>query len=438
MPTPAAHVLSLRANFSWTFAGNVVYSGCQWAMLTALAKLGSREMVGQFTLGLAVTAPVILLTNMQLRSLQATDAMREYTFGHYLGLRLLTTPLALLIIAGIIIASGYSGEVALVIASVGAAKAFESISDVFYGLLQQHERMDRIALSMITKGALSLAAMAGGVYITHSALWGTLGLAVSWALVLVCYDIRNGARILAQDARAADVTSSPLGRWQGLRPLWDAHRLMTLVWLALPLGLVLMLMSLTDNVPRYAIERYLGLGGLGIYGALVYVLVAGTTLINALVQATSPRLARHYAVGDVRAFRALLLKLIGVSVLLGAVGLLVAFVAGRQILGWLYRPEYAKHVDVFLWLLVAAEFDYLASVLGSGLTVARYLRVQVPISITAVVVAVTMATLLVPMHGLIGAAWALCAAYAVKTTLNGATMVYVLGPRARPPMKERM
>jgi hypothetical protein len=31
--------LSLRRNFSWTLAGNVVYAGCQWGMLVALAKL---------------------------------------------------------------------------------------------------------------------------------------------------------------------------------------------------------------------------------------------------------------------------------------------------------------------------------------------------------------------------------------------------------------
>ena len=88
--------------FSWTFAGNVVYSGSQWGMLMVLAKLGSPEMVGQFALGLAVTAPVIMFANLQLRGVQATDARREYRFGHYLALRLFTTALAILVITGIV------------------------------------------------------------------------------------------------------------------------------------------------------------------------------------------------------------------------------------------------------------------------------------------------------------------------------------------------
>ena len=43
--------------------------------------------------------------------------------------------------------------------AVALAKAIESVSDVFYGSLQQHERMDRIAISMILKGIVSLAAL---------------------------------------------------------------------------------------------------------------------------------------------------------------------------------------------------------------------------------------------------------------------------------------
>ena len=38
---------SLRWNFSWTFVGNIIYSGCQWGMLVVLAKVGNPEMVGQ-------------------------------------------------------------------------------------------------------------------------------------------------------------------------------------------------------------------------------------------------------------------------------------------------------------------------------------------------------------------------------------------------------
>jgi O-antigen/teichoic acid export membrane protein len=187
--------LSLRRNFSWTFTGNLVYAASQWGMLVLLAKLGSPEMVGQFTFGLAVTA-VMMFTNLQLRAIQATDARQEYSFNDYLTLRLLGTVLAFLIITGITLTSGYPSKLSLVILVIGFSKGIESISDVFYGLIQQHERMDWISISSMIKGILSLLMLDLGMILTHSVLGGTIGLLIAWTLVLVCYDIPRGILLL--------------------------------------------------------------------------------------------------------------------------------------------------------------------------------------------------------------------------------------------------
>jgi hypothetical protein len=82
--------LSLKANFSWTLAGNVFYAMSQWGMLVIIAKLGTPETVGKFSLGLAIVGPILEFANLRLRQIQATDAKREYLFGHYFALRLFT------------------------------------------------------------------------------------------------------------------------------------------------------------------------------------------------------------------------------------------------------------------------------------------------------------------------------------------------------------
>jgi hypothetical protein len=88
---PVMPGLSLRSNFAWVLAGNVVYAACQWGMIVALAKLGSTLMVGQFSLGLAIATPVLMFTNLHLRAAQATDARRLYSFAEYLQLRSVMT-----------------------------------------------------------------------------------------------------------------------------------------------------------------------------------------------------------------------------------------------------------------------------------------------------------------------------------------------------------
>jgi O-antigen/teichoic acid export membrane protein len=430
--------LTLRRNFSWTFTGNLIYAASQWGMLVVLAKLGSPEMVGQFTLGLAVTAPVIMFTNLQLRGIQATDAKGDYIFSDYLGLRLIGTGLALLIIAGITLKAGYRWETSLVILTIALAKAFESISDVFYGLIQQHERMDRIAIALMIKGPLSLLFLGIGVLLTGSVVGGAVGLAIAWGLVLFGWDLRNGRLILKNSSHQKEeadllvADAEPLKGQNPLYPRWHRKTLVKLVWLALPLGFVMMLISLNTNIPRYFIERYLGERELGIFAAMSYLMVVGSMVVSALAESASPRLAKYYAAGNSTAFRTLLLKLVGVGLMLGTAGVVVAVVAGKPILTLLYKPEYAERSDLFAWLMVAAGMGYVSSFLGYGMTAARYFQVQMPLFVLVTGSSAISCLWLIPTMGVRGAAIALIIGAIVQAVFSLGVIFHALYKLRKP------
>lgn len=391
-----AKPLSLRANFSWTFAGNMIYAACQWGMLMVLAKLGTPEMVGQFSLGLAVTAPVIMFANLQLRGVQATDARREYEFGDYLALRIVSTLLALVVITGIVLLSGYQGETALVILVIGLAKAFEAMSDVYYGLFQQRERMDRIAKSMMIKGPISLAALGVGVWLTGSVLWGAVGMAVMWGLLLVVYDLRS-ARIIRRGS--AEPTM--------LTPRWQASALARLAWLALPLGIAGTLNTLNSNIPRYVVEQIAGIERLGIFSAIAYLMMATSYVINALGKVAGPRLSQYYRTGNWKAFRLFEFKLIGMGILTGSCVVIVALILGEPMLNLLYGPEYARESNVFVILAVASAIQYSYVFLGSALTAMWYFRAHTYIQVASIVLTTLLSVILVSLYGIEGAAQAM-------------------------------
>ena len=275
--------LSLRMNFAWTLAGNAVYGGAQWGMVILLAKLGSREMLGLFTLGLAVAAPVVMFTNMQLRLVQATDARHEYSFRDYFSLRLLASAAAFFIIAGAAL-STHRAEVVAVILLVGAAKCVESVSDVIWGLWQKSERLDLISISMMIKGPASLLAMWLVFSLTKNLILTTASLGVVWLILLLTYDATYARRVLRYHP------PSPC------RPTLSAQLavLRRLTWLALPLGVVGLLDSLNANVPRYSIERHLGDAALGYFAALASIMLAGNMVVGALAQSASAGLARLF------------------------------------------------------------------------------------------------------------------------------------------------
>jgi O-antigen/teichoic acid export membrane protein len=394
--------LTLRANFSWTFVGNVINAGSWFSMTIVLAKLGSPEHLGQFALGLATTAPVFMLASLRLRDVQATDAKEEYLFGDYFALRLTTTVLALLVIVGIIFVSGVQREMALIILATGGSKAIENISDAFYGLFMRHERLDRIAKSLMIKGPLSLIGLSVGFYLTGSVFWGVIGLASARAAVMLSYDFRNAILTLNPSLKRIGNNIPKALPY----PRWNARILIKLAWLALPLGVVTMLISFTSNIPRYFIEGHLGAYQLGIFAAVASFQKVAPTVVQALGRSASPRLANYYATNSAGAYQKLTLRLITIGVLLGGAGVLVALVLGRQILTLFYGPAYALP-GLFGLLMLAAGIDYIATMLLFVITSARYFKIQLPLQLLTTGSVAIACYWLIPSAGLSGAVMAL-------------------------------
>jgi O-antigen/teichoic acid export membrane protein len=388
---PAA-VPTLRANFSWTFAGNVLYSACQWGMISTLAKLGSAAIVGRFALGLAITAPIFMFTNLQLRAVQATDAQSEFAFADYFTLRLLASLAGLSAIALLVLVGRYDRETAIVILLVGLSKTFESLSDVVAGLLQKAERLDRAAVSLIIRGCASLLAFAIVFRISRSLTTALAALAAVWLAVFLLYDLRQVVMLLHVRRRFFAF------HWP---------RLALLARVSAPLGVVMTLLSLNANIPRYLLVHALGQADLGIFASLAYLLVSVNLVVNALGQSVSSRLARMFAEGDARRFRKVLAKLLAFAAFFLALGVPAAKLAGGTVLTFIYRPEYGRHVSLFVIMVATAGVSSIASFLGYAITAARVFQMQVPVVLASTLVTVLCSTVLIPRMGSRGAAFAL-------------------------------
>jgi len=384
----------------------------------ALAKLGDPAMVGQFVLGLAVTAPIIMMTNLQLRLVQATDATGQFLFGEYLGLRLVTTGLALLAIAAAIALGGYSLETSLVIGVFGLFRAVEAMSDVGYGALQQHERMDRIGRSLVIKGVVSLVVVSLSTYLTGEVLGGVVGLVIVGVGMLFFYDLPNVIWVLGRGADA-------------LRPQWSFATMARLAGLAIPLGLAAAVASLCNNIPRFFVEHYLGERQLGVFAAVTYVTLAGAPFTRAFAQSAIPRLARNFASHNYAAFLRVFWKVMLVCGVIGAGSVAVVAAAGGPILTLLYTSEYASHVNVFLVVMVAFALHLVGTFMASPLRAMRRFRIELAVSTAGAATLALLCWLLVEDFGMMGAAWAMLGAAVVDVVVYSVAMTLLMGRAKR-------
>lgn len=402
------------------FAGNAVYAAGQFATLMLLAKLVRPEMLGQYALGLAVVYPVMMFTNLQLRAVMTSECRQQIDFGHYLGLRLLTTSLALGIVFSITQILGYGRELTEVVLMVGVAYGVETISDVFYARLQLHDRMAEIAKSLIARALLSVLILTIATYASRDVLWGVAAVAVARAVILFSYDIGKHTQGLAVDSKWSS-------RSEPLAPRFNLAAQRRLLWISLPLGVVVLLGCLNSSIPNFFIKSVLGDRDVGIFAAIGFVVSIGNMAVVSLGQSAFTRLARSYAAGNLGAFGSLLGRLLAFGAVTGACGMIISKWEGRQILAILFRPEYAQHADLLPWMMVAGGVLFMAQFLGFGLTAANFYNSQVVLNIAANLSLFVACSWLVPRQGLLGAIFAMLIAAVVQ--LVASAMILVMGMR---------
>lgn len=400
--------LTLRKNFTWTFLGNGIFSATQWGILIVLAKLGNPEMVGKYALALAITTPIILLSSLQLRAIQVTDTIDLYNFGDYAGLRIISSFFAILVTIIIVILNDYPIDTILIIFIILTTKVVDSFSDVMYGVMQKSEHMDSVSKSKILKGVMSLFLLIILLWTTKNIVMSTLALPIVSLVILFLYDKK-----LAEN-------------YTSIRPVYDWRKMRRLIILSLPLGLVLMMGSLNTNIPRYFLEYYSNEIFLGYFAAITYLIVVGSTIMNALGQSASPRLARYYALGEVKKFKNLILKMNLIGIIIGSIGIGLAAIYGKEILAIIYDENYSQYSKAFVLVMVSGAVSYIGSFIGFGITAARAFKVQPVIGSIWVTVSIIGSYLIIPKYGVIGASYLLIISSIVQLITKQIVLTYLL------------
>jgi O-antigen/teichoic acid export membrane protein len=400
-------VKRLSTDFAWVLGGNVLYSACQWSAVVALAKLGNPAAVGEYALGMAVAAPVIFFASFQLRALLASDVNREFTAKEYLVFRSASLSIALVLIAGLAAGTGNLHR-GIAIVLIGFAITLDHVSDTYYGFMQRHGRMDWISRSLMLKGPLSLALFCVAMYWTRNVAWAVVGMIAGRLVVLVMWDSRLGLA----SAEAQDDTA---------RLHWSFHKMWSLLRVAMPLGLISMLLSLNSNIPRYFLEAHGGTIALGIYAAIASLLTTGNLVVSAYGQSIFTPVVRACADFDAARYRncAVLAGMFGA--ILGGGAVLTSVLYGREILTHLFRREYGDHADILVRLMIAGTVCFVANGLGFVITAARSLRPQIPLLAVTLLTTAVVSAWAVPRYGLAGAADATLAGALVQ--LAGTTVI---------------
>ncbi|MBK03915.1 MAG: hypothetical protein CL932_10900 [Deltaproteobacteria bacterium] len=417
---PTKKSLNLRSNFLWTLFGNGIFAASQWLILIALTKQVPEKMVGQFFLGLTVSSPLLLFTDMNLRAVLVADAKNRFRYADYMKLRLWTFPVAVLLMLIIVFASGYEWQAIIVIFLVFAFKGFEAIGRITHAIFQRYERMDKVSISMMLRGTFSAIALSIMAYTTKQVSWAILGVVVINACIFFFYDLPQSLSFAHTHDEERTIYEAEEDRSH------QQNDILGLLKHAYPLGLSALFGSLIIYIPNYILEMYHGEEVLGIYSAMFYLGLLGNMVMGALGQATSARMARAHTNGDVKGFLRLLFILILIALCVGGGLIFLAYFFGPKILTLLYKASYAKHHIVFVWIAISVSCSFLDIALSYGMLASQSFKSQSLIFGVSNLIILGFCLLWIPKYGMLGTVWALTANYVIKLTFMAIWNAYTI------------
>lgn len=349
---------SLKSSFAWVFVGNIAFAASQFLLITLIARSFGDMTLGNLALCLSIVSPILVVTGMQLRGMLATDFLDSFTFAHYLGVRLATLLIVPVTAAVTAVVLKFDHERLSIISAVVVMKMIEGLPDIYYGLFQRTDHMDRIGIARMLRGASLALLTLLGVFVWGdlvALLWGTCLL---WLAVFAFYEVPQAIRFGAT--------------FPSLLPVRQAF---TLFRTALPMAGVVFLNAFSAQLPIYFLVGYWGTKMLGQYTAVAQFILALTLLTGPMSQVSAPRIAA-YLHQDAKAFWVLFWKLQAVAALLGLTAMAGALLLGNWVLSTILSPEYGSYYKLLALLSLTIGIQQADAFTGVAVTASRIFKCQ--------------------------------------------------------------
>lgn len=360
--------------------------------IVVLARVSNPETVGVLTLALAVTTPIYLLADSNLRIAISTDPDHRVAEGVYQATRRRTIVLAAgICCAAAIVLSDLRMDLGLFFAVI-AYRSADSLSNLSYGFGFRSGLGDLVGRFSLARGLLSLAIGAPLLVLVPSQPAIALtGISAVWIAIATIewrqFELGPLFRL------------STSVRWMESLALLRSTAL---------LGVDAFVSSFTFNFPRYAIQVIKGPAELGVFGALGTIANGFAIVVGAAANIMLPGLARSANQRDAIAFKRQLRALTTFGAACGAIVIFLASTVGSQVAGFVLGEEYGR-TDLIVALTSATVLRMLAQFVGKGLQATQVFGKFLIADLVALVVAAACTIPFVSAWDTAGAGWAIAA-----------------------------
>ena len=385
--------MKLANSFLWATSGRALYIIFQAIVIIYFTKKFSSIEIGYYGIALAITNPIFKLFDINLRALLVTDIRNQFSYNNYFNVRALNSVLAFFIILFILLIMSFSYKLTAIIVIMTLFKVIEGFSDIYYSILEKHERQDIITKSLILKILLILSFMVLSTNYQSNFIFVLLSMHLPVIFILKYWD------------------SNQCYKKTGYRHNFFKFKKFKKTYIninkiGISLGMADTLNSINSSIPKLLIAQYLSTALLGVFVPISYIYSATNNFISAIKQVLIAKLSKLFYKNMILFHKRIKIFLL-YGIILALFFFIITYVFGNVILASLFTKDYSSQKSVLVILMLASGAQYTKSLISSALLIMRKHNIQPYINGIALFINFMIGVFLIPNYGLKGAAFSL-------------------------------
>jgi O-antigen/teichoic acid export membrane protein len=330
----------MKKNLIYSILGFGFWNLSQWLLVVILARTLNLGNFGTIMFIISLITPILYFTGMNLRPAIATHQSLEKDYNDFLGYRIFSIIISLLILLIGMSFSELSSNINIFLL-IFVWKSMEVFSELLQAYFQNKNFFNYLVVLQIIKSILITVGLVIASIVTTSPVVILLIINFIWIIIIV------GELSLVRNMFKIKVT-------------YFSSFYVEIIKKYKFLALSLLVSNLLGNVPRYLIEMYYKIEFVGIFSAIFYISIIIGSIANAVLQVLLPKFSDLIRDGKEKQIRKIINKLNFITVLIGFIWVTLVAFFGDFILDILYGSEYSEYNIVLITISIGSFLNILS------------------------------------------------------------------------------
>ena len=314
-----------KKDYIWNSIGSFLQSAISPILLIVITRLNGVGDSGLFSFAMSLSVVFWAISLWGGRTYQVSDVKKEFSSGDYIVVRFISSLIVAVFSISFCILNGYDLIKTELIMVLVSFKILESIADSMYGVLQIHNRLYIVGISLTMKSVFGFMLFTLVDILTKNIIYGALSIFIVNIAVVIFYDIP-----WMKHVESVGLTK---------KNIMQAGKIMKKT---AEVFVVVFLTMFSLNIPRYFLDKY-HYDQIGYFGIMAMPITLLTLFISFVLQPNVVNLSELLKKKKIKEFTNIVSKIDFITFTLG-----ILFVVSSYLIGvWALNTVFGIDINNF-------------------------------------------------------------------------------------------